>query len=64
MAHCWLGSVLCKFSLLRPLLPLLQSSGHQRRMAVPSFRVLTLNTWVGDYRRGYCSRDAERLRMM
>ena len=33
-------------------------------MAPPPFRVLTLNTWVGDYRRGYCSRDAERLRWM
>lgn len=27
-----------------------------------TFRVLTLNTWVGDYRRGYASRDTERLR--
>ena len=25
-------------------------------------RVLTFNTWVGDYRRGYASRDLQRLR--
>ena len=28
------------------------------------FRVLTFNSWVGDYRRGYCSRDTERLGWM
>ena len=40
------------------------SSATRRRMASSSakFRVLTLNTWVGDYRRGYASRDTERLR--
>jgi hypothetical protein len=26
-----------------------------------SVRVLTFNSWVGDARRGFCSRDAERL---
>eukprot|EP01043_Picozoa_sp_COSAG02_P000950 COSAG02_NODE_19_length_53976_cov_37.338512_32_plen_340_part_00 len=28
----------------------------------PLARVLTLNTWLGDYRRGYASRDLQRLR--